>query len=136
MDFLHFDKKEDQNAPELVRKRHLVHIGFSVLMVIVILIFKVINDDSVVNSMFIAATYTYGPLLGLFTFGMLTNRAVLDKLVPYICIVSPLLSFFIKSNSVNWFGYELGFELIVLNGLITFLLLWVTGKTSVTQTKF
>lgn len=136
MDFLHFDKKENQNAPELVRKRHMVHIGFSVLMVVVILIFKVINDDSVVNSMFIAATYTYGPLLGLFAFGMLTKRAVLDKLVPFICIASPLLSFFIKSNSVHWFGYELGFELIVLNGLITFLLLWVTGKTSVTQTRF
>lgn len=136
VDFLHFDKKADQNTPELVRKRHMVHIGFSVLMVIVILIFKVINDDSVVNSMFIAATYTYGPLLGLFTFGMFTNRAVTDQFVPYICVASPLLSFFIKSNSLLWFGYEIGFELIILNALITFILLWITGKTAVTQTKF
>ncbi|MBB6498223.1 sodium:solute symporter [Pedobacter cryoconitis] len=136
VDFLHFDRKEDQNAPELIRKRHLVHIGFSVMMVFVILIFKVINDDSVVNSLFIAATYTYGPLLGLFSFGLLTKRAVRDKLVPYIVIASPLLSFFIKSNSMAWFGYEIGFELIVLNGLITFLLLWVTGKSTDNQTKF
>jgi len=136
MDFLHFDRKEDQNAPELIRKRHLVHIGFSVVMVFVILIFKVINDDSVVNSLFIAATYTYGPLLGLFSFGLLTKRAVRDKLVPYIVIASPLLSFLIKSNSMAWFGYEIGFELIVLNGLITFLLLWVTGKSTDNQTKF
>lgn len=136
VDFLHFDKKEDQNAPALVQQRHLVHIGFSVLMVLVILIFKMINDDSVVNSIFTAAGYTYGPLVGLFAFGMLTKRGVADKLVPYICIASPLLCYVINSNSVKWFGYVMSFELIVLNGLITFLLLWVTGKTSLSQTKF
>ncbi len=136
VDFLHFDKKVNQNAPELVRQRHMVHIGFSVLMVAVILVFKVINNDSVVNSIFTAAGYTYGPLVGLFGFGMLTKRAVQDKLVPYVCILSPLLCFVINSNSLKWFGYVMSFELIVLNGLITFILLWVTGRTSVAQTKF
>jgi len=136
IDFLHFDKKADQNDPKLVKQRHLVHIGFSVLMVIVILIFKLINDESVVNAIFKAAGYTYGPLLGLFTFGILTKRAVYDKLVPYICLLSPILCFIIDYNSMSWFGYALGFELIILNGLITFLLLWVTGKTATTQTKF
>ncbi|WP_442588239.1 sodium:solute symporter [Pedobacter sp. AW31-3R] len=136
VDFLHFDKKEDQNAPALVRQRHMVHIGFSVLMVLVILVFKIINDDSVVNSIFTAAGYTYGPLVGLFAFGMLTKRGVADRLVPYICIISPVLCYIINSNSVHWFGYVMSFELIVLNGLITFLLLWVTGKTSLSQTKF
>jgi Na+/proline symporter len=136
VDFLHFDKKADQNDPKLVQQRHLVHIGFSVLMVAVIMVFKAINDDSVVNSIFTAAGYTYGPLVGLFAFGMLTKRAVSDKLVPYICLVSPILCFLINTHSMAWFGYAMSFELIVLNGLITFLLLWVTGRTSLTQTKF
>ena len=136
VDFLHFDKKDDKNDPKLVTQRHMVHIGFSVLMVAVIMVFKVINDDSVVNSIFTAAGYTYGPLVGLFAFGMLTKRAVTDKLVPYLCIASPILCFVINMNSMKWFGYAMSFELIVLNGLITFLLLWVTGKNSVTQTKF
>jgi len=105
-------------------------------MVAVIMVFKMINNDSVVNSIFTAAGYTYGPLVGLFAFGMLTKRAVADQLVPYICIVSPLLCFVINTNSMAWFGYAMSFELIVLNGLITFLLLWITGKTTVTQTRF
>jgi len=136
VDFLHFDKKENQNDPKLVNQRHMVHIGFSILMVAVIMVFKAINNDSVVNSIFTAAGYTYGPLVGLFSFGMLTKRAVSDKLVPYICIASPLICFFINMNSVAWFGYAMSFELIILNGLITFILLWITGKTSVMQTKF
>lgn len=136
IDFLHFDKKEDQNHPSLVTKRHMVHIGFSVLMVIVIMIFKLINDDSVVNAIFKAAGYTYGPLVGLFGFGMLTKMAVKDKLVPYICVASPLLVYIIDVNSLSWFNYALGFELIILNGLITFLMLWATGKQSEAQTKF
>jgi len=136
VDFLHFDKKENQNDPKLVNQRHMVHIGFSILMVAVIMVFKAINNDSVVNSIFTAAGYTYGPLVGLFSFGMLTKRAVADKLVPYICIASPLICFFININSVAWIGYAMSFELIILNGLITFILLWITGKTSVMQTKF
>ena len=136
IDFLHFDKKADQNDPSLVTKRHWVHVGFSVLMVMVIMIFRLINDDSVVNAIFKAAGYTYGPLLGLFSFGLLTKKAVKDKLVPYICIISPILCLLIDANSMNWFNYALGFELIILNGLITFLMLWFTGKTSTTQTKF
>lgn len=136
IDFLHFDKKADQNDPGLVTKRHWVHVGFSVLMVMVIMIFRLINDDSVVNAIFKAAGYTYGPLLGLFSFGLLTKKAVKDKLVPYICILSPILCLLIDANSMSWFNYALGFELIILNGLITFLMLWFTGKTSTTQTKF
>ncbi|WP_432713170.1 sodium:solute symporter, partial [Pedobacter sp.] len=136
IDFLHFDKKADQNDPKLVTKRHLVHAGFSLVMVIVIMIFKVINDESVVNAIFKAAGYTYGPLLGLFTFGLVTKKSVIDKLVPYICILSPILCFIIDTNSLSWFNYALGFELIILNGLITYILLWLTGKPSTTQTKF
>jgi len=136
VDFLHFDKHVDQNDPKLVSKRHLVHVGFSVLMVLVIMVFKIINDDSVVNAIFKAAGYTYGPLVGLFAFGMFTKRGVTDKLVPYLCILSPVLCYVVDRNSVAWFNYALGFELIILNGLITFLLLWITGKNTDLQTKF
>ncbi|WP_207421219.1 sodium:solute symporter [Desertivirga brevis] len=128
VDFLNFNKETNQNSPKLVRTRHIVHIAFSFLMLLVILVFKVINDDSVVNAIFKAAGYTYGPLLGLFTFGMITKRDVADKLVPFICILSPALCFLLDSNSAAWLGYVIGFELIIYNGLITFLLLLFTSK--------
>ncbi|MEK6482180.1 sodium:solute symporter [Catalinimonas sp. 4WD22] len=125
VDFLGFDKKEHKNAPKLVRQRHMVHLVFSFFMLIVVILFKMINNDSVVNAIFKAAGFTYGPLLGLFAFGLLTRFAVKDKLVPWVCLLSPLLTFFIDANSNRWVGYTLGFELIVLNGLITFLLLYL-----------
>ncbi len=129
VDFLGFSKKENQNDPALIRTRHMVHVIFSFIMLLVILAFKIINDDSVVNAIFKAAGYTYGPLVGLFAFGMSTKRIVADKLVPFICILSPVLSFIIDRNSGSWFGYSIGFELIIINGLITYLLLLVTGKS-------
>ena len=128
VDFLNFTKKENHDDIKLIRTRHLVHIGFSVIMLLVILVFRMINDDSVVNAIFRAAGYTYGPLLGLFAFGMANKRAVADKLVPYICIISPILTYIIDSNSVDWIGYAMGFELIVVNAAITFILLLATSS--------
>jgi hypothetical protein len=100
----------------------------------VILVFKIINDDSVVNAIFKAAGYTYGPLLGLFGFGMITKRIVSDKLVPAICLISPIFSFIIDTNSVAFTGYSIGFELIVINGLITYFLLYLTSKKGLGKT--
>ncbi|WP_207422401.1 sodium:solute symporter [Desertivirga brevis] len=128
VDFLGFDKKADQDSKNLVRTRHTVHLAFSFVMLLVIMIFKVINDESVVNAIFKAAGYTYGPLLGLFAFGMATRRMVKDKIVPLICLISPVLSFIIDSNSLAFTGYSIGFELIVINGLITFLLLLLSSN--------
>lgn len=136
VDFLGFDKKADRNHPQLVRTRHLVHVGFSVLMLLVILVFRILNDDSVVNAIFKAAGYTYGPLLGLFAFGMFTKRGVTDKLVPYICLLSPALTFVIDINSSSWVGYSFGFELIILNSLITFMGLLLTSKATTSQTRY
>lgn len=130
VDFLGFAKKADHNAPGLVRARHLVHIGFSVLMLGVIMVFRLINDDSVVNSIFKAAGYTYGPLVGLFGFGMLSKRIVADKLVPLFCVLSPVITYIVEHNSFDWFGYSMGFELIIFNGLITYLFLLLTSKQS------
>jgi len=128
IDFLGFDKKDKQNSNDLVRKRHMVHLCFSFIVFLVILVFRVINDDSVVNSIFLAAGYTYGPLIGLFAFGMATKREVSDRLVPFICILSPVLTYVIDHNAVSWMNYSMGFELIVINGLITFLMLLITSS--------
>lgn len=128
VDFLNFNKKADPNDKSLIKVRNRVHIAFSILMTLVILVFRLINNDSVVIAIFIAAGYTYGPLLGLFAFGILTKRAVRDKWVPYICILSPLLCFGLSYWLEHQLGYVMGFELIVANGGITFLLLLLTGN--------
>ncbi|SKB68299.1 Na+/proline symporter [Sphingobacterium nematocida] len=134
VDFLNFNKKENPNDPALVKKRNFVHFGFSVLMLVVILVFRLINNDSVVNAIFTAASYTYGPLLGLFTFGMLTKRAVNDKLVPYICVLSPLILFLLNTYVISVYTpYVIGLDLIIHNGLITFLLLLMTSPGRATE---
>lgn len=131
VDFLGFDKKPDREDKSLVRTRHMVHISFSVIMLLVILVFRVINDDSVVNAIFKAAGYTYGPLLGLFAFGMSNKRLIADKLVPFICVLSPILTYVLDSNSANWFGYSMGFELIIVNALLTYAMLLLVSRPGV-----
>lgn len=124
IDFLGFQKKETQED-KTHKTRTLVHLGFSVLLFIIIIVFYVINDSSVIEAIYKAASYTYGPLLGLFAFGFLTKRKIKDHLAPYICIASPILTYIINENSVTWFnGYKFDFELLILNGLITFVGLW------------
>lgn len=99
----------------------VVHFGFSILIFIVILIFHGINDQSVITSIFIAAGYTYGPLLGLFAFGILTKANLKDQWVPIVCVAAPILSYIINRNSEVWLnGYKFGFEILILNGVLTF----------------
>jgi Na+/proline symporter len=118
IDFLNIDAKE----PKSKKTRFFVHIGFSLLMFVVIVLFRIINNDSVVTAVFRVAGYTYGPLLGLFAFGILTKRKVYDRLVPAIGLASPLITYVININSEAWFGgYQFGFELLWLNGALTFL---------------
>lgn len=118
VDFLGF-KPDNYSANRTLRIG--VHFGFSILLFIVILIFQAINDESVINSIFIAAGYTYGPLLGLFSFGILTKYKLKDHLTPWVCLISPVLSYVININSESWLGgYKFGFEILILNGLLTF----------------
>jgi Na+/proline symporter len=129
VDFLNF---RDRSEHERVRMRYLVHIGFSIIMVLVILLFDALNSDNVITAVFKVAGYTYGPLLGLYSFGLYTKKAVRDRFVPVICVVAPLLTYIISYNSKDWFwGYEFGFEVLILNGFLTFtgLLALTTGKT-------
>jgi len=115
-------------------KRIKVHIAFSVLMFLVIVLFWLINNDSVVTAVFKVAGYTYGPLLGLFAFGILTKKQVHDRYVPILGLLSPVITYIININSEAWLGgYKFGFELLLLNGLIMFtglLLLTKSNKTS------
>ena len=118
VDFLNFKDRPEQ---ERVRLRYIVHAGMSIAMGLVIIVFDILNNESVVTAVFKVAGYTYGPLLGLYTFGIYTKRAVRDKLVPAVCIIAPLLTFIISYNSADWFwGYEFGFEVLILNGFLTF----------------
>ncbi|WP_140937189.1 sodium:solute symporter [Sphingobacterium lumbrici] len=136
IDFLNFNKKENPDDPALVRSRNMVHFVFSIIMLFVILVFRLINNDSVVTAIFTAASYTYGPLLGLFAFGILTKMQVNDKLVPYFCVLSPVLLFVLNTYYiVPYTAYRIGFELIVYNGLITFFLLLVTSPGQMSQEK-
>ncbi len=117
VDFLGFNKSNQKT-----NTRKLVHVGFSVILFLTILIFRLINNDSVILEVFTAAGYTYGPLLGLYAFGLFTKLPVKDKFVPIICILSPLMSYVISANSAVWFnGFKFGFFILIVNGVLTFL---------------
>jgi hypothetical protein len=127
VDFLDLDGKTEKQQ-KIARLR--VHIGFSIILFLVIVIFRVINDDSVISAVFTVAGYTYGPLLGLYSFGLFTKKEVIDKYVPVVAIISPILTYLISLNSqVLLWGYQFGFEVLILNGLISFIgLLLITKK--------
>ncbi|HEX8041537.1 MAG TPA: sodium:solute symporter, partial [Chryseosolibacter sp.] len=119
IDFLNFKDK-----PEQVRRRQkfLVHLGFSFLFLIIIVVFRKINERSVIDAVLGIATYTYGPLLGLFSFGIFTRLQVKDRLVPLVCVLSPVICFILSIYSpVVFNGYKLGLEILLINGIITFL---------------
>ncbi|MEP0986377.1 sodium:solute symporter [Ekhidna sp.] len=127
VDFLGF-KTENYEAKKKLRTS--VHFGFSIILFFVILIYQAINDESIINSLFIAAGYTYGPLLGLFAFGIFTKWQVKDNLVPWVAILSPLVSYVINLNSEALLGgYKFGFEILILNGLIMFAGLFLIRKS-------
>jgi Na+/proline symporter len=138
VDFLGMDRAENQHKKSNVKTRHLVHLGFSAMLFGVILIFNAINDKSVVGMIFKVASYTYGPLLGLYAFGLFAkNKMVNDKVVPYICLLSPALTLLISENSTTlFFGYVFDNELIIINALITYLGLYFTSKTSIREIRF
>jgi Na+/proline symporter len=138
VDFLGMDKTENQNKPNIVRTRHFVHIAFSLLMFLVIVVFNAVNDASVVKMIFKIASYTYGPLLGLYAFGLfMKSRSVYDKFVPFICLISPAICFFISMYSDKIFkDYVFDNELIIVNGLLTFIGLLLISKPATENTRY
>ena len=130
IDFLNMDKPENAMNKKAVWQRKIVHLAFSFLMFLVIILFNAINDASVVSMIFKIASYTYGPLLGLFAFAVFfKSRKIKDKGVPYLCFIAPFVTYLISSNSKFLFGnYAFDNELIILNGGITLVLLLVISK--------
>lgn len=120
IDFLNINiKKSDKKTK---RTKNLVHLGVSVVIVAIIVIFKQLNNESVVSQIFSFATLTYGPLLGLFVFGLITKLQIKERFVPIVVIVAPVATFFINKYSALFLGgYKFGFEILALNGLLTFL---------------
>lgn len=120
IDIINIEKKYDEQKQVRVRKQ--IHILISFVLIFVIIAFKyLIKDESVIAKLFVFAGYTYGPLLGLYAFGLFTKLQVKDKLVPIIAILSPIFSYIISVNSSKWFGFEFGFFILILNGFLTFL---------------
>lgn len=128
VDLLGFEERDDEERKQV--QRRLIHLGFAGLLFLVILIFAWINDEAVIWFIFRMAGYTYGPLLGLYTFGLYVNRAAPDRFIPWICIASPLLSYIIQLISPDLLGYTFGFELLILNGALTMLGLWLISAKS------
>lgn len=129
VDFLGIERFDEKKRQKIKKWSHLM---FSVLLIFTILLFRAINNQSIVVAVFTVAGYTYGPILGLFVFGMYTKRNVKDKWVPLVAVLSPVLCYFISQNSAAWFnGYQFGFELLILNGFLTFVgLLAISTKPS------
>ena len=126
-------KSEDQ----VVRLRKRVHVGMAVVMGIVIFVFNLLNNTSVIDAVYILASYTYGPILGLFAFGIFVKKQVKDKYIPLVAILSPILCFILDRNSQAWFGgYSFSYELLILNALFTFIgLLFLIRKQTPGSTK-
>ncbi|HKK69270.1 MAG TPA: sodium:solute symporter [Bacteroidales bacterium] len=123
------DILDGKKLPEkkLKRLRTRVHIGVSLLLLVVIMIFSLVKDRSVVDSIFTVASYTYGPLLGMFAFGILTKRQLRMKFVPIIAILSPVLSYFIMLIVARVWGYAFAYELLLVNGALCFAGLWMAS---------
>lgn len=117
------EENEQQTHAETLRR--LVHIAVAVAFALCILIFKVVGNDNILNAIYVMASYTYGPLLGLYAFGLFTKRRIDDRFTPYICLAAPLICGLLDHYAPLWWGYSFGYELLMLNGLLTFGALWV-----------
>jgi Na+/proline symporter len=129
IDFLGLNKRKGLSEKASTSIRYGVHLSIATVFFISVLIFSALNDKAVIDKLFTIAGYTYGPLLGLYSFGLFTGRQVRDNVTPYIAILSPVICFFLSKYSVQLFnGYKFGFELLLLNGFLTFAGLWMFSK--------
>jgi Na+/proline symporter len=121
IDFLGLQKRNTLSEKQKEQIRYIVHGVFAVILLGIIILFREINDRAVIEKLFTVAGYTYGPLLGMYSFGLFTRRKTMDRWVPLIAVLSPLVCYILSSWSEEiFFGYKFGFELLILNGLITF----------------
>jgi Na+/proline symporter len=129
IDFLGMNKNTVMTDKQKQNLRYLVHVSFAILLLLVIVIFRAINDRAVIDKLFTIAGYTYGPLLGLYAFGLFTKYQVKDKWVPLIAVISPVLCYLLSTyDQMLLNGYNFGFELLILNGIFTALGLFIVRK--------
>jgi Na+/proline symporter len=129
LDFLGLERRKGLTEKAKTKARYTVHIAIAIIFFICILIFRSLNDKAIIDKLFTIAGYTYGPLLGLYSFGLFTRRQVNDRITPFIAVLSPVVCFFLSKYSVELFnGYKFGFELLLLNGLLTFMGLWIFSQ--------
>ncbi|MBQ8673785.1 MAG: sodium:solute symporter [Bacteroides sp.] len=126
----------DRSEESLARLRKHIHLLMAVLMAVVIYVIGLLNNTSIIDAVYTLASYTYGPILGLFAFGILLKRhRVRDRYIPVVCILSPLLCLFLQLHSESWLdGYQLGYELLLLNAALTFLGAWMVSDKNCSQT--
>lgn len=134
-DFLHFDTNDKISEENKVKYRKLIHIAFALLYLLVIILFRPFHNESLIDKIFEIAGYTYGPLLGLYSFGLFVKkRKPIDKLVPIIAISSPIISYVLNLFSKElFFGYQFGFEILIVNGLLTFTALLLFSKKQIVK---
>ncbi|MDD2641730.1 MAG: sodium:solute symporter [Bacteroidales bacterium] len=128
IDFLGFNKRTDmeQSRKDKIRKR--THAFFAVLFFVIILILYAVNNQAIINLVYMLAAYTYGPLLGFFFFGIFTRYQVRDKAAPYIAVAAPVLCFLTDLACKTFFDFGLGFTILLANGLFTFFGMWIFRK--------
>jgi Na+/proline symporter len=120
VDFLHLETRTDLDEARKTLRRHAAHIGFAVLLLVVMMVFRALQKDSVLSAVLKYAGYTYGPLLGLFAVGMFGKWKVRDGWVPLVCVLAPVVTLILELNSKQWFGgYQMGFEVLLVNGVLT-----------------
>ncbi len=134
IDLLEIDRKTELSEKRKKYFRTLIHAGFALLIWLVIMLFDALNREAIINTILMIAGYTYGPLLALFAMGLFTKTALNDRLVPLACIAGPLICYALKAfTAANSGGYQIGNELILVNGIITFSCLWIckAGKQQI-----
>lgn len=134
IDFLGLEKKTEMDDGKKTRIRYGVHFSFAFIFFICILLFRQMNDRAIIDKLFTIAGYTYGPLLGLYTFGLFTNRIVNDRITPWIAIASPVLCFILSTYSEELLnGYKFGFEMLLVNGFLTFMGLLIFSRKPISK---
>jgi len=131
LDILGIRRNGNLNEEQQKKIRYRVHFSFAALLFLVIVIFRIINDRAVIDKVLTIASYTYGPLLGLFAFGIFSKRIPTDRFVPIVCLIAPFICYWLNENSTTLFnGYKFGYELLIVNGFLTALgLLSISKKT-------
>lgn len=129
IDILGIRRRKDLDEAAQKRIRLIVHNCFALIFLGCVFVFRMVDNGSLIQTLLVVAGYTYGPLLALFAFGILTNRSVRNEFVPAICIASPVACYFLKQNEAQWLhGYSIGTELLIINASLTFLLLFLCSK--------